>query len=102
MAQGFSQMSSYACFSKGSCVPNYFKRLSFYVPLMTVIGEFTKTGTATSCTTPPNNSVREQNNETARAKYNLGFSAVVCKTIGTLSIDDDEVGGRRPEVVEAT
>ena len=42
--------------------------------------EFKKTTTAKSCRTPPNNGVNEQNNETARAKYNLvGFSAVLCK-----------------------
>ena len=32
----------------------------------------------------------------------LQIIAVYRQTIGTLSIDDDEVGGRRPEVVEAT
>ena len=38
---------------------------------------FKKTTTTTSCRTAPNNSVYEQDNETARAKYNLvGFSAV--------------------------
>ena len=42
---------------------------------------FKKTTTATSCRTPPNNSVNEQNNKTARIKYNLvGLSAVLCKT----------------------
>ena len=36
---------------------------------------------ATSYKTPPNNSVNVQNNETARAKYNLvSFSAILCKT----------------------
>ena len=33
--------------------------------------ELKKTTTTASCTTPPNNSVNDQNNETARAKYNL-------------------------------
>ena len=43
--------------------------------------EHKKTATATLCRSPTNNSVNEQNNETARAKYNLvGFSAVLCKT----------------------
>ena len=43
--------------------------------------EFEKTTTVTSCRTLLNNSANEQNNETARAKYNLvGFSAVLCKT----------------------
>ena len=42
---------------------------------------FKKTTTATSCRTSPNNTVNEQNNETAREKYNLvSFSAVLCKT----------------------
>ena len=45
------------------------------------MGEFKKTLTASSCGTLPSNNVNEQNNETARAKYNLvGFSAVLCKT----------------------
>ena len=46
-----------------------------------IIRELKKITTATSCKTPLNNSVNEQNNETARAKYNLvGFSAVLYKT----------------------
>ena len=35
------------------------------------IWELKKTTKATSCRTPPNNGVNEQNNETACAKYNL-------------------------------
>ena len=43
--------------------------------------KFKKTTTEKSFRTPPSNSVNEQNNETARAKYNLvGFTAVLCKT----------------------
>ena len=43
--------------------------------------EFKKTTTITSCRTPPNNGVNEQNNEPVRAKYNLvDFSAVLYKT----------------------
>ena len=51
--------------------------------------EFKKTTTVTSCRTPPNNSVNEQNKE--RAKYNLvGFSAVLCKTKGYFSNDNGD------------
>ena len=44
------------------------------------IRKFKKTTTETSCRKPPNNSVNEQNNDTARTKYNLvGLSPVLCK-----------------------
>ena len=54
--------------------------LSLKVCLSSSNREFKKTTTATSCRTPPNNSVNEKKND-AHAKYNLvGFSTVLCKT----------------------
>ena len=47
------------------------KALWFIVVCRLFIREFKKTTTATSCRTSPNNTVNEQNSETARAKYNL-------------------------------
>ena len=47
----------------GFCIP--------YFAAFREFREFKKTTTATSCGTPQNNGVNEQNNETARAKYKL-------------------------------
>ena len=47
--------------------------------------ELKNTTVATSCRTPPNNSVNEQNNETARAKYNL-LLGIVSEETGAASV----------------